>query len=80
MSFLLHITQLFDVLNAPCSITAHQIRNITSARVSVPSLVIPTPDPRGRGARAFTWRTPLRTTGPYWEGVPLLLLPHDAEG
>jgi len=49
-------------------ITAHQIRNITSARVSVPSLVIPTPEPRGRGARAFTWRTPLRTTGPYWEG------------
>ena len=53
------------------SITAQQIRNITSARVSVPSLVVPTPDPRPRGARAFTWRTPLRTTGPYWEGVLL---------
>ncbi|KAI0305478.1 protein phosphatase methylesterase [Multifurca ochricompacta] len=49
-------------------ITAHQIRNITSARVSVPSLVIPTPEPRARGVRAFTWRTPLRTTAPYWEG------------
>ncbi|KAI9446926.1 protein phosphatase methylesterase [Russula earlei] len=49
-------------------ITAHQIRNILSARVSVPSLVIPTPEPRVRGARAFTWRTPLHTTGPYWEG------------
>ncbi|KAN0129273.1 protein phosphatase [Lactarius tabidus] len=49
-------------------ITAHQIRNITSARVSVPSLVTPTPEPRPRGKRAFTWCTPLRTTGPYWEG------------
>ncbi|KAI0000491.1 protein phosphatase methylesterase [Russula vinacea] len=49
-------------------ITAHQIRNITSARVSVPSLVVPTPEPRARGLRAFVWRTPLRTTGPYWEG------------
>jgi protein phosphatase methylesterase 1 len=51
------------------SITAHQIRNIASARVSVPSLVIPTPEPKARRARAFTWRTPLRTTGSYWEGV-----------
>jgi hypothetical protein len=55
------------------SITARQIRNITSARVSVPSLVVPTSEPRPRGARAFTWRTPLRTTGPYWEGVLLSL-------
>ncbi|KAH9176709.1 protein phosphatase methylesterase [Lactarius sanguifluus] len=49
-------------------ITAHQIRNLTSARVSVPSLITPTPEPRPRGKRAFTWCTPLRTTGPYWEG------------
>ncbi|KAI0259130.1 protein phosphatase methylesterase [Gloeopeniophorella convolvens] len=49
-------------------ITAHQIRNIASARVSVPSLIVPTPEPRAPRARAFTWRTPLRTTGPYWEG------------
>ncbi|KAI0256239.1 protein phosphatase methylesterase [Lactifluus subvellereus] len=49
-------------------ITAHQIRNITSARVSVPSLVIPTPEPRARGVRTISWRTPLRSTGPYWEG------------
>jgi protein phosphatase methylesterase 1 len=57
--------------NALRSINAHQIRNITSARVSVPSLVIPTPEPRARGMRAFVWRTPLRTTGPYWEGLLL---------
>ncbi len=63
------------------SIAAHQIRNITSARVSVPSLVVPTPEPRARGARAFAWRTPLLTTGPYWEGVLLSLRPpHDIDG
>ena len=70
-----------NMLNALRSITAHQIRNINSARVSVPSLVIPTPEPRARGVRAFVWRTPLRTTGPYWEGVMLsLYLPHDVDG
>jgi hypothetical protein len=69
------------MLNAPRSITAHQIRNITSAQVSVPSLVIPAPEPRARGVRAVIWRTPLRTTGPYWEGVLLsLLLPPDIDG
>ena len=57
-----------ETLNVLRSINAHQIRNITSARVSVPSLVIPTPEPRAHGTRAFVWRTPLRTTGPYWEG------------
>ena len=69
------------MLNALRSITASQIRNITSARVSVPSLVIPTPEPRARGARAFVWRTPLRTTGPYWEGVLLSFrLPRNIDG
>lgn len=60
----------FDSVSAAIEwhITAHQIRNITSARVSVPSLITPTPEPRPRGKRAFTWCTPLRTTGPYWEG------------
>jgi hypothetical protein len=81
MSFLFHPIQHINVLNAPRSITAHQIRNITSARVSVPSLVVPAPEPRARGVRAFVWRTPLRTTGPYWEGVLLSLhLPHDTDG
>ena len=66
-------TPTIKTLNPLRSINAHQIRNITSARVSVPSLVIPTPEPRARGMRAFVWRTPLRTTGPYWEGVLLSL-------
>ncbi len=49
-------------------------RSETSFRpecLSVPSLVIPTPEPRARGRCAFVWRKPLRTTGPYWEGVLL---------
>ena len=66
-------TTPIKTLNALRSINTHQIRNITSARVSVPSLVIPTPEPRARGTRAFVWRTSLRTTGPYWEGVLLSL-------
>ncbi|VDB87305.1 unnamed protein product [Peniophora sp. CBMAI 1063] len=49
-------------------VSAAQIRNATSARVSVPSLIVPAPsDPSALRARAFTWRTPLGTTGPYWE-------------
>jgi hypothetical protein len=72
---------LLNMLSPLRSITAHQIRNITSARVSVPSLVIPAPEPRARGIRAFVWRTPLHTTGPYWEGVLFSLrLPHDIDG
>ncbi len=74
-------TKPIDTLNAIRSINAHQIRNITSARVSVPSLVIPTPEPRARGIRPFIWRTPLRTTGLYWEGVLLsLCLSRDTDG
>ncbi|KZV77251.1 protein phosphatase methylesterase [Peniophora sp. CONT] len=49
-------------------VTANQIRNPLSARVSVPSLVVPAPsDPNALRAHAFVWRTPLGTTGPYWE-------------
>ncbi|KAI0318603.1 protein phosphatase methylesterase [Amylostereum chailletii] len=49
-------------------ISANQIRNPTSARVSVPSLVVPAPsDPSTLRSRPFVWRTPLGTTGPYWE-------------
>ncbi|VDC04905.1 unnamed protein product [Peniophora sp. CBMAI 1063] len=49
-------------------VSASQIRNATSARVSVPSLIVPAPsDPGTLRARAFVWRTPLGTTGPYWE-------------
>ncbi|KAJ7158253.1 Alpha/Beta hydrolase protein [Mycena crocata] len=53
------------------------IRNAYSARVSVPSIVVPTSvsasetDGVGEGktgtpAHAYTWRTPLRSTAAYW--------------
>ncbi|KDQ59111.1 hypothetical protein JAAARDRAFT_128089 [Jaapia argillacea MUCL 33604] len=42
-------------------VKSNTIRNITSARVSVPSILVPSPPP------TFAWRTPLRSTGEYWE-------------
>ncbi|KAJ7680043.1 Alpha/Beta hydrolase protein [Mycena rosella] len=39
------------------------IRNSHSARVSVPSIIVPAP---AGSAHAYTWRTPLRSTAPYW--------------
>ncbi|ETW82639.1 Esterase/lipase/thioesterase [Heterobasidion irregulare TC 32-1] len=49
-------------------VSANQIRNPTSARVSVPSLIIEAPsDPRTLRSYPLIWRTPLRSTGPYWE-------------
>ncbi|KAJ6611157.1 protein phosphatase methylesterase [Mycena sp. CBHHK59/15] len=41
------------------------IRNANSARVSVPAIVVPaaTPSPT---APVYQWRTPLRSTAPYW--------------
>ncbi|KAG8743786.1 Protein with carboxyl methyl esterase activity [Ceratobasidium sp. 414] len=42
------------------------IRNPTSARVSVPSLVVPAKEGE---TPAFKWRTPLRDTSPYWTSL-----------
>ncbi|KAJ7197193.1 Alpha/Beta hydrolase protein [Mycena pura] len=39
------------------------IRNPQSARVSVPAIVAPAPEP---GPHAYIWRTTLRSTAPYW--------------
>jgi len=49
-------------------VTANQIHNPLSARISVPPLIIPAP-PNSAFLRhhSFTWRTPLGSTGPYWE-------------
>ncbi|TCD61169.1 Protein with carboxyl methyl esterase activity [Steccherinum ochraceum] len=41
------------------------IRNVDSARVSIPAIVVPNPKPNTR-APDFLWRTPLRSTAPYW--------------
>ncbi|KAJ7183696.1 Alpha/Beta hydrolase protein [Mycena filopes] len=48
------------------------IRSAQSARVSVPSIVVPAPAPAAAdGAEpphAYVWRTPLRSTAGYWQG------------
>ncbi|KAJ7211012.1 Alpha/Beta hydrolase protein [Mycena rebaudengoi] len=42
------------------------IRSATSARISVPSIVVPAPPGTLPSAPAYQWRTPLRSTAPYW--------------
>jgi len=42
----------------------HTILNPTSARISVPSLFVPSSSNK---PPKFVWRTPLRSTAPYWE-------------
>ncbi len=46
------------------SVTNHTILNPTSARISVPSLFVPSSSNKPPN---FVWRTPLRSTAPYWE-------------
>lgn len=49
--------------------TGSTIRNIYSARLSVPSLIVPsTPEEVAAGKPAWKWRTPLKSTSPYWQG------------
>lgn len=55
------------ILLTPCSITSGAVRNLASARVSVPSLLVPQPD-RPEGSQEIVWRTDLVATAPYWEG------------
>ncbi|CAL1713614.1 unnamed protein product [Somion occarium] len=45
-------------------VMTHAIRNVESARVSIPGIIIPNPDPSS--GPAYLWRTPLRLTAPYW--------------
>lgn len=47
------------------SVTTNAIRNPTSARVSVPSIIAPTTS-NSPSAPAYEWRTTLRSTEPYW--------------
>ena len=51
--------------NGLTSIRSRTIRNSTSARISVPSLL--RHDPLN-GTRRWSWRTDLAATQPYWEG------------
>jgi len=53
-------------------LTTHAINNPASARISVPSILIPqesnlTPLTRTSKGYAFRWRTPLKSTAPYWQ-------------
>jgi protein phosphatase methylesterase 1 len=47
-------------------IRSRTIRNSTSARISVPALL--KHDEEMKGSRAWTWRTDLGATQPFWEG------------
>ncbi|KAF9231023.1 Alpha/Beta hydrolase protein [Melanogaster broomeanus] len=52
-------------------INTRAINNPASARISVPSILVPkesslAPLTRANQAYAFRWRTPLRSTAPYW--------------
>ncbi|KAI0075243.1 protein phosphatase methylesterase [Panus rudis PR-1116 ss-1] len=45
-------------------VKTHAIRNAESARISVPGIIVPNPNPNA--SPAYLWRTPLRATAPYW--------------
>lgn len=47
-------------------VSNNTIRNVASARVSVPSLVVPAQPADTPAGHAWKWRTPLRSTSPYW--------------
>ncbi|KAF8645856.1 hypothetical protein AX16_007514 [Volvariella volvacea WC 439] len=46
-------------------INTKAIRNVNSARISIPSIIKPTPSD-SKLIHPYTWRTPLRSTAPYW--------------
>ncbi|KAG9056014.1 Protein with carboxyl methyl esterase activity [Serendipita sp. 407] len=45
-------------------INTHTLRNPFSARIAVPSIFVQSPD--SNSAHEWVWRTPLRSTAPYW--------------
>ncbi|KAJ9099158.1 hypothetical protein QFC21_004038 [Naganishia friedmannii] len=47
-------------------ISSGAVRNLESAKISVPSLLVPLPN-RAEGAQDVIWRTDLMATAPYWE-------------
>ncbi|PIL32361.1 hypothetical protein GSI_05607 [Ganoderma sinense ZZ0214-1] len=47
-------------------VNTHTIHNPISARVSVPAIIVPAPEGSPPNAPAYLWRTPLRSTAPYW--------------
>lgn len=58
------------------SVNTGLIHNPTSARVSIPSIIVPADSPLTPSTRAnigfkYKWRTPLRSTAPYWDSEPI---------
>jgi protein phosphatase methylesterase 1 len=56
------------------SVDTGLIHNPSSARVSIPSIVVPsdsplTPTTRANSGFKYKWRTPLRSTAPYWNST-----------
>ncbi|KAL7279443.1 hypothetical protein ACG7TL_007285 [Trametes sanguinea] len=47
-------------------VKTNTIRNPASARVSVPGIIVPAPEGSPPSTPAYLWRTPLRSTAPYW--------------
>ncbi|KAI0656429.1 protein phosphatase methylesterase [Cubamyces menziesii] len=47
-------------------VKTNTIRNPASARVSVPGIIVPAPAGSPPSTPAYLWRTPLRSTAPYW--------------
>ncbi|KAG9224987.1 hypothetical protein CCMSSC00406_0001862 [Pleurotus cornucopiae] len=46
-------------------VTTNTIRNVRSARISIPS-IFKASEPKSPLVPAYVWRTPLRSTAPYW--------------
>lgn len=46
-------------------VTTNAIRNVNSARVSIPSIITPSIS-NSPAVPEYQWRTPLRSTAPYW--------------
>ncbi|KAJ3732169.1 Alpha/Beta hydrolase protein [Lentinula guzmanii] len=47
-------------------VTTKTIRNATSARISIPAIISPS-ESTSPNVPPFIWRTPLRSTAPYWQ-------------
>lgn len=63
-------------VNFRCSLHSSSIRNATSARVSVPSYLTPSPDETDPGPQGKqVWRTDLLATEPYWAGERRRFIP-----
>ncbi|KAI0833806.1 protein phosphatase methylesterase [Trametes gibbosa] len=47
-------------------VKTNTIHNSASARVSIPGIIVPAPEGSPSSSPPYLWRTPLRSTAPYW--------------